>query len=185
MKKKYLIYTVLPIMAFAIMGAVYANSSTTGFDNPMSKLVTAIAQRFNLNVSDVQQVFDEQKAQMDAQREEQRTQMEAQREQIFTGRINQAVTDGKLTQDQAAKILAKKAELEAQKTSLEGKTKEERRTAMTTMKEQMDSLKQWATDNNIPQEYLPFLGFGMGRGHGGPGGPGGPGFGRPAPPDQP
>lgn len=163
MKKKYLIYVIMPLMAFAVMGVVYANSSATGIANPMSNLVTAIAQRFNLNVSDVQQVFDEQRAKM-----------EAQREQTFTDRINQAVTDGKLTQDQADKILAKKAELEAQRTSLEGKTEEERRTAM---KGQTDALKQWVIDNNIPQEYLPFLGFGMGRGHGGPGGPG---FGRPA-----
>jgi hypothetical protein len=39
------------------------------------------------------------------------------------------------------------------------------------MKTQMESLKQWASDNNIPQEYLFFGGLGMGRGHGGPGGP--------------
>lgn len=166
MKKKYLIYAIMPVIVFATIGTVYATSNTSGTNNPMANLVTAIAQRFNLNVSDVQQVFDEQKTQMDAQRTEQRTQMEAQRKQEFTDRINQAVTEGKLTQEQADKILAKKAELETQRTNLEGKTQEECRTAM---KEQMDSLKQWATDNNIPQGYLPFGGFGMGRGYGGPG----------------
>ncbi len=176
MKKKYLVYAILPVMAFAIIGAVYANSSAAGFGNPMSNLVAAIAQRFNLNVSDVQQVFDEQRAQMAEQRAEQRTQMEARREQTFTARISQAVTDGKLTQEQADKILAKKAEINTQKTNLEGKTKEELRAAM---KAQMDSLKQWATDNNIPQEYLSFLGFGMGKGYGGPGF-GRPGFDRPS-----
>jgi len=166
MKKKYLIYAILPVIVFATIGTVYATSNTGGTNNPMANLVTAIAQRFNLNPSDVQQVFDEQKAQMSAQRQEQRTQMEAQQQQQFADRINQAVTDGKLTQDQADKILAKKAELEAQKLSLQ-KNKNENRAVM---KEQMDSLKQWATDNNIPQEYLPFGGFGMSRGHGGPGG---------------
>lgn len=180
MKKKYLLYVVMPVTVFIVMGtaAVYANSSNSGFNNSMRDLATAIAQRFNLNVSDVQQVFDEQKAKMDAQREEQRAQMEGKRNQGFTDRINQAVTDGKLTQDQADKIIAKKAEFEAQRTNLEGKTEEDRQAAMIIRKKQMDSLKQWATDNGIPQEYIPFLGFGIGGRHGGPGGPG---FGRLAP----
>lgn len=160
MKKKYFIYAILPFMVLAIVGVVYANSNTAGSNNLMNNLVNAIAQKFNLNVNDVQQVFDEQKAQMDVQREQKK-------EQEFTSRLSQAVADGKLTQEQANKISAKRAEIEAQKTSLESKTPEETRTAM---KEQLNSLKQWATDNNIPQEYLFFGWFGMGRGHrGGPG----------------
>jgi len=163
MKKKIVVYSLLSALGLAALGigAVYATANTNGTGNPMSNLVNAIAQKFNLNVSDVQQVFDEQKAQMNTQREQQRAQMEAKNQQAFTDRINKAVTDGKLTQDQANKILAKKAELEAQKINSQNGNKDENRAVM---KEQMDSLKQWATDNNIPPEYFPFGGFGMGSG---------------------
>jgi hypothetical protein len=158
MKKIYLFSAVLLALAFITVGAAYAVSNITGNGNPMSNLVNAIATKFNLNPSDVQKVFDEQKAQMELQHKEEMVKMEAQQQQKFTDRISQAVKDGKLTQDQADKIFAKKTEIEAKRS--------ENREAMKT---QTESLKQWAADNNIPQEYLFFGGFGMGRGHGGPG----------------
>lgn len=168
MKKNYVLFAVFLLMTLGLVGTAYATSDNTKA-NPMSNLVQAIASKFNLSESDVQAVFDAQKVQMEAQRETQRTEMEAKRTQEFADRLSQAVTEGKLTQEQADKITAKKAELKTQKTNLEGKTEEERQTAM---QEQKDSLKQWATDNNIPQEYILFMGgFEMGRGHMGPGGP--------------
>lgn len=163
------------ITCVAIAGAVYADSTITK-TNPMESLVNAIAQKFNLNVNDVQAVFDEQK-----------TKMEAEKEQNFTDQINQAVTDGKLTQVQAELIIAKRAELEAQKPGMgaikkdeswanktRGEMQAEMKARQAEMKAQQDALKQWATDNNIPQEYIRFLGMGFGpgfRGHGGPGCP--------------
>ena len=168
MKKKYFIYAILPIMVFAISGAVYTSVNASDFKSPMGNLVNALAQKFNLNVSDVQAVFDEQKAQMETEKEQKKY-------QGFADRLSQAVTDGKLTQEQADLITAKKAEIDAQretqKTNMESMTQEERQTAI---KEQMNYLKQWATDNNIPQEYLMFVEFGGRGGHGGPGGPGSP-----------
>lgn len=138
-------------LAAAGIGAVYAASDTAGAQNPMSGLVSAIASKFNLNVSDVQAVFDDQKAKMRADRKAQMAEMETKRQQETADRLAQAVSSGKLTQDQADKIKAKLAEMESAKTDLEGKTEEERRTAA---KEQADSLKQWIEDNNIPKEYL-------------------------------
>jgi hypothetical protein len=121
----------------------------------MSDLVSAIASKFNLNVSDVQAVFDAQK-----------TKMQAQRQQSFTDRINAAVTAGKLTQAQATAILSKKAELDTFQTSLQGKTAQERETAMQNLG---ISLKQWATDNNIPAGYIFFGGMEGGKMFGGRG----------------
>ncbi|HEX3099736.1 MAG TPA: hypothetical protein VHQ41_02065 [Patescibacteria group bacterium] len=162
----------IPLAAFALIatGALttYAyqshaqavpNDATTQSSresgNPMANLVKAIADKFGLSQTDVQQVFDDQHAAI-----------EAQHQQEEAARLSQAVTDGKLTQDQADKITAKRAELESQreanKTTFQSQTPAERQAAM---KAQMDSLKQWATDNNIPAGYLPF-----GGGHGGPGG---------------
>lgn len=142
-------------LAAAGAGVSYAASATISEQgNPMSSLVTAIAQKFNLNTADVQQVFDEQRAQM-----------QVQRQQMFSDRLAQAVTDGKLTQDQADKITAKMTELQAQreadKSTFDSLTQAERQTKM---QEQMTALKQWATDNNIPTEFM-LLGHGP-SGHG-------------------
>jgi hypothetical protein len=149
-----IVAVVLGVVTTGIV-VVHAATDTAKPNNLMSNLVNAIAQKFNLKSADVQQVFDEQKTQMTAQRQ-------AKMAQTFTDRLNKAVVDGKLTQDQANKIIAKKAELEIFKTSLEGKTPTEIRAAM---KAQMDSLKQWSTVNNIPQQYLMFGGIGKNRGH--------------------
>ncbi len=148
----------LPLAAAAIAiggaalgaGVIRAQAADTQ-TNPISNLVNAIAQKFNLNTQDVQKVFDEQ-----------HQQMEQQHQQQFTDRINQAVKDGKLTQEQADKIISKMQELDAQreadKTAMQNKTETERRDYI---KQQMDNLQKWATDNNIPSGYLSF----GGRGH--------------------
>ncbi|MDD2732258.1 MAG: hypothetical protein PHI53_03645 [Candidatus Pacebacteria bacterium] len=153
MKKKYF-YLILSLAAFAVIGSVSAASSNYGPSaSHMDNLINAVAEKFNLNKSDVQVVFNQ-------VFEEQRTKMKERQEQIFTERINQAVIDGKLTQEQADKITAKRAELEAQREDFKDMTGEELKTAM---KEQADSLKQWASDNNIPQGYLMFGGFRKGN----------------------
>lgn len=153
-KKGYAVALAIAILLSAA-GAGMASSvsaSTGGLKDPMGNLVNLIAQRFNLSTADVQKVFDEQ-----------RTAMEAARKQESADRLKQAVTDGKLTQDQANKITAKQAELEATRATLKDKTEAERQTAM---KAEMESLKTWITENNIPQEFIMFGGPGMGRGHG-------------------
>ena len=81
-------------------GAVFATANSTSGTDPMSGLVSAIATKFNLKKDDVQKVFDEQ-----------RTQMETQREKEVKDQVAQLVKDGKLTQAQADKINAKRAEL--------------------------------------------------------------------------
>ncbi len=142
-------------LATAGVGAVHAatNSDST---SPMNNIVSALAKKFNLNTSDVQQVFDEQ-----------RTQMQAERQQEFKDRLAQAVKDGKLTQQQADLITSKHQEMQTFMQSLNGKTQKERQQAMNT---QHQAMKQWMIDNNIPQQFM-MLGMGHGRGHGnfGPG----------------
>lgn len=129
--------------------AVFAAQNTSGHPNFMGNLAAAIAQKFNLNVNDVQDVIDDQMAQ-------QRVEAQEQRQLAFENRLSQAVSSGKLTQAQADLILAEKAKVKAQIEALKGKTGEELRAAM---KQIMDAERQWATDNNIPQGYMMF-GFG-------------------------
>ncbi|MFH1789804.1 MAG: hypothetical protein ABH832_01925, partial [bacterium] len=156
MNKKYLLYVITPVLAFATVGAVYASPTVNGNNNPMGDIVNAIAQKFNLNVTDVQQVFDEHKEQMKAQRQELFSEKQADMQKKFEERLTQAVSNGKLTQEQVDKIIAKKAELQAERQYTQNGLPEQDRT---TAKEHMDSLKQWATDNNIPLEYLQIGGF--------------------------
>ena len=100
MKNKYLLYVASPAIALATLGIVVAGTvsadSMIKKENPMSDLVTAIAQKFNINPVDVQKVFDDQKSQK-----------QVKMQQKLTDKIKQAVSDGKLTQDQANKITAK------------------------------------------------------------------------------
>lgn len=131
--------------AFGMSGIANAAQGTAAM-NPMSGLVDAIATKFNLNPSDVQQVFDDQHAKMMADHQ-----------QVMADRISAAVTAGTITQAQADAITAKLQEMKGFFDTLKDKTPEERRAAMKT---QMDDLKTWATTNNIPADLLPL-------GHGG------------------
>lgn len=140
-------------------GAVFATANSTSGTDPMSGLVSAIATKFNLKKDNVQKVFDEQ-----------RTQMETQREQEVKDQVAQLVKDGKLTQAQADKINAKRAELvkerEANRTSEQNLTDAQRKTRM---EERKTTLDTWLKDNSIDSQYAYLL---MG-GRGGRGGPDG------------
>lgn len=144
------------------MGAASAATTSTTSNNPMSSLVTAIAEKFNLKTSDVQAVFDEQ-----------RTAMEAEREAEVKTELAELVKDGKLTQAQSDAITTKRAELEKEREAnrvsdqSSTKTDAERKTEMETRKTELDS---WLKEQGIDTQYA-YLVMGGGRGHG-PGGPG-------------
>jgi len=122
-----------------------ASSTTTGTNN----LVQMIADKFHLNVSDVQQVFDQNRANEQADRQAKAKEF-----------LDAAVKDGKITQAQEDLIVAKQKEIQTFMDSLKGKSAADRKTAMQT---EMTQVAQWAKDNGISQRYLHL---------GGPGGPG-------------
>ncbi|HEU0051288.1 MAG TPA: hypothetical protein VFQ60_04530 [Patescibacteria group bacterium] len=126
-------------------GAIYAAQPQTG-SNFMSSLVNAIATRFHLNPSDVQQVVDQQREQMQAQKQ-------ADFAQRFKTKLDQQVANGTITQDQENKILAKETEVQNFLTSLNGKSPSDRQAAI---QSEITSLQQWAKDNNIPTNLFPF-----------------------------
>ena len=133
------------MLGAAGIGIVGAQSSTG-----QNSLVKKIAQKFNLKEADVQQVFDQN-----------HQDMQAQREANGKTRLDQAVKDGKITQAQEDLIVAKHKEMQTFMDGLKDKTEAERHTAMET---KMTELKKWATDNGISQEFM------------GPGGRGGRGY---------
>lgn len=162
MNKKIISFAILPVLGIALVGGanIALGATTPTHAKPLDGIVTAIAAKFNLNSSEVQAVIDQA---MNAQRAE----MEAQQAKNFSDRLAQAVSDKKLTQTQANLIIAKQAELKAARENAKDQTPAERLAAM---KEQMASLKKWATDNNIPEGYMMFGGRGKGpgmdKGHG-------------------
>lgn len=154
MKKALLASGAIATLGIAgFVGATTVSAASETQSRGIDGLVTKIAERFSLSKDDVQKVFDEE-----------RQAREAEREQAMKERLSQAVTDGKLTQEQADLIIAKHEEMQAFRDSLTGKTDAERRAAMD---EKRAELKQWAEDNDIPSGYGLFGGGrhgGFGRG---------------------
>jgi hypothetical protein len=159
--KKKLIF---PVIALAVLGLAVLDVNFASADdstNPQNTIVQRIAEKFGLNQNDVQAVFDQVKR--DHQAEMQKKNEE---------RLNQLVTDGKITEEQKSLILNMQKELQSQRESNKDKfkdlTPEERKTQM---EEERTQLGKWAKDNGIDIQYL--MSFGN-RGHGGPDGLGGP-----------
>lgn len=144
----------IPVLTVAIAGAtLFGFSQTAQAEStvkPEGTLVQAIAEKFGLNQAEVQAVFDD-------QREKHHEVMQQKLEE----RLNQAVKDGKITEDQKTKILEKHAEFKQNHESLKDMTPEERRTAM---QQKHDELKSWAEAEGIDLSYL-MMGHGMGRHH--------------------
>lgn len=150
--KKHL---VVPVVALTLIGgtllaahSVQAEtvSNSFGFDS----IVQKIAQKFNLNEADVKAVFDEQHAEMEKQMQ---AKMEAE--------LNTAVSEGKLTQEQKEKIVAKRAELRASHGPKliaikdgEKPSEEELQAFKAEREAEVSELKTWAQENNVPFEYL-------------------------------
>lgn len=144
MKKKL----ILPVIAVIVGGvAVFGTSSAlaqspTPAGKPMS-LVQRIAQRFNLNQADVQAVFDQHHQEMMAYRKDR-----------IEDQLNQAVKDGKITENQKQKILAKLSDIQTSKQNWKNMTPDERRTAMQDLRA---DLQNWAKQNGIDPSWLLFM----------------------------
>lgn len=155
-KKTLSAFAVVTVLGLGVLGASGVSAqNATNTQNPMTSLAQKIAERFNLNQSDVQAVFDE-------ARKEKPAKMQANSE----AQLSQLVTEGKITEEQKQLILQKRAELDAQrkanKESMQNLSEDERRAKMQAEK---TALEAWASENGIDSQYLM-----QGRGHGGFGG---------------
>lgn len=128
--------------------AVSAESDDASGNGPMSNLVTKIAEKFNLEESKVQEVFEEHK-----------DEVQAGHKVKIEERLTQAVKNGELTEEQKAAILAKMEEFhsqhEASRDEFKNMTPEERHAAM---EQKRTELEAWAEENEIPEKYLRFVG---------------------------
>ena len=145
MKSKKIIIPAIILGVLLLISILGVRSVRADENSVYPSIVQRLAKRFNLNTEEVQQVFDE-------GREERRQQMQARSEEC----LDQAVSDGKITEEQKQAILAKKEEMAADR---EGSTPEKRREEMETHREE---LKTWAGENGIDSSLIPML---LGRGH--------------------
>lgn len=137
--------TTMGVAGLTGLGVASAATPASDMVDGKSSLVDKLAAKFNLNKEDVREVFDE------AQNER-----ELAHKQRLEERLNTAVAEGKLTEDQKEKILTKISELEAERESdreqLKAMPQEERYAAM---KEKAEALKAWMDEHDIPEEYMP------------------------------
>lgn len=149
------------ITTLSIAGAtgMLAHNAQAASSTSHQSIIDELVQRFGLNKSDVQAVFDQHKKEI-----------QDEHAQTIQDRIAQAVQDGKITQVQADLITSKQTEVKTFMDSIKDKSASDRAAAMKT---EFDALKQWASDNKIPQQFMRFIlppmqhrGFAMGMMHG-------------------
>jgi hypothetical protein len=131
----------------------FAQTSASG-QNGIPSLVQEIANKFHLNTSDVQSVFDQHKQEMQSK-------MESNYETYLQNLVN----SGKITEEQQQMILNKHkallSQMQSNKNNFKNMTPAERKSQM---QASLQELKNWAKQNDINLQYL--RPFGPGRGFG-------------------
>jgi len=142
----------LLVAGFAIAtvasAGLFAHSAIAKGGSDLDSLATTIATKYHLNADQVKVTLDQF-----------RQQKLAEREAAFTAELNQAVTDGKLTDKQKNDILTERATIKTKLASIKAMTDQTSRTAA--LKQLRADTKQWASDNNIPLRWLRASGYAM------------------------
>ena len=140
MRKKVILPAALGI---SLIGGILFSAMSVGAQTPSEgtqTIIQRIAQRFNLNETDVQKVFEE-------QRDEHHAQMKKNLEEKLT----QAVKDGKITEVQKTAILNKFSEIKTNKPDFKNMTPDQRKQAMDQKKTELEN---WAKENGLSLETL-------------------------------
>jgi hypothetical protein len=144
--KKYLPH-LLVALALVIVSGVGISFAWANGDSGPDSLITKLAERFDLNRNEVEQVFEEN------QRERQ-----IQKQAHHQEALSQAVEDGRLTAEQKNLILEKKTEMRKETENL---SRQERRENRASHRQEM---RDWAEENNIDLSVV--QGFGKGKDNG-------------------
>ncbi len=143
--------------------ATISGAGTFGVSNALAQvggdgeqsLIQELSQKLGIEESKVQSAFDQ-------IHQEHKVKMQAD----YETRLNQLVSDGKITETQKQLILEKKKELESNRQSemekIKNMTPEERKSQMEAKRKELDD---WAKQNGIDPEYLFLHGFGKEGGH--------------------
>jgi len=159
MKSKKIIIPAIALAVLSLVSVLGVRSVSADENSTYPPIVQKLVERFNLNTEEVQQVFDE-------ARGERQQEMQVR----FEEHLNQAVSEGKINQEQKEAIMAKKDEMKASRGEFKDLTPEERHENRETHRQEMET---WAEENGIDLSLMPML---LGGGH--RGGFGKPHFGR-------
>lgn len=142
MKNNHKILILGALSALALTGTSLAQTAAAQTTNsPKDNLIAKIASKFNLKQEDVEAVFEE-------HHEEQRAIMK----ERFAERLDQAVTDGKITSVQRDLILNKQKEMEVKMEEI--RDLEDETAKREAMQKLHTDLQQWAKDNNLQGKWL-------------------------------
>lgn len=133
-------------VALAVTAGLATQSVSAHLGGNSTELASSLANKLNLEESTVSTALDSVRAEHQAERK-------AEMKTSYTEKLTQAVSDGKLTEEQKTLLLGKFDELQTKHEAI--------RSQMETLRTETET---WAKDNNIDTEYL------MGAGKGGPGG---------------
>lgn len=154
MNKKLILPTTvaLGLIVFSLMSVSYASAKNiTGKSiNGRSRIIQKIAEEFNLNESDVEAVFEEEK-------EERFAEMQA----LWIEKLDDLVNDGKISSDQKQAILDKHEEMYTKMTELQDLSPYEKKEKM---KEMREEIKNWASEQGIDLSFIGSMGFGKDMG---------------------
>jgi len=154
--KKRIIFPALALGILTTAGFWGANQVLASQGELGNGLVQRLAEHFNLNQTEVEDVVNQ-------YRNEQQSQMQAERQTQTEERLNQAVSDGQITQAQKDALTAKLAEFQADRPNMAGSDPEERQADMESHRTAMTA---WVEANGIDPNILPNI---LGRGLNGEG----------------
>ena len=143
MKAKNLIFSVITLGMLTLAGIYSVKSISAQEADNYPPIIQKLVERFGLNADEVKKVFEE-------EREEGR----ARNQEHFEERLDQAVEEGKITEEQKQAILDKHAEMQAKHESLKDLSFEERQEALKTMREEMQA---WAEENGLDPQQFPLM----------------------------
>jgi aryl-alcohol dehydrogenase-like predicted oxidoreductase len=149
MNKKIILPTafVLGVIMIGLLSVSYVSAQDSSDYPP---IVQMLAEKFNLNESDVQAVFDE-------EREDHHAQMQA----SWSERLDDLVNEGKITSDQKQAIMDKHEEMHNKMLEIQSLEPEERHEKM---RQIHDEFKTWAEEQGIDLPLLGPMGGGLKRG---------------------
>lgn len=153
-KKNLMVAAAIATIGVGALGVGVANAATSTTSS--TSIVDKIATKFGLKKADVQAVFDAE-----------HTEREAAHIEVIADKLAAGVKAGTIAQSQSDAITAKIKELQttrgANHAKFETMTDSERKSAIDATR---TAVKQWITDNKIPEQFARLL-HGGNRGHGG------------------
>ena len=149
-KVKKIVFPTMIVLGVILVGLLSVSVASARDSGTYPSIVQKIAEKFNLNESDVQAVFDE-------EREEHYADMYAK----WSERLDDLVNDGKITAEQKQAILDKHEEMHNKMLEYQSLDPEERYEKMIGLHEEF---KTWAEGQGIDLPLLGPFGHGFMRG---------------------